>query len=270
MINFHLVKGELKQNIKNLLIWMFVVLVFTLLVMAFFPSIKNAGADLSKLLESMPQGLLNGMGMDDRMMTTSLGFYKVYYGVYIVVIMGIYLFFLGATIFTKEEARHTIEFMMSKPLSRKSYFFSKCFSTFILFLIMVVAQAIFALISLSYADSEPMNIRVFLVLHVHGSALLFFFLTLGVLSSVLLNPLVNFMGIAVGIVFGSYMVNALAQGAPDLEWLGYLSPFYYANFDISNPNYALQPIAVVTKLIIGIVLVYFAYSRFKRRDFLTL
>lgn len=182
MINKHLISGELKQSFKNLSIWTGVALVFTLLVMAFFPSIKDAGDDLAKLLESMPEGLLRGMGMDELMMTSSIGFYKVYYAVYIVVIMGIYVFSTGAGTFAKEEANQTIEFIMSKPIDRKNYFFSKCCSVIILYFLMVFVQAIFAFVSLLFADNVPLESKTFIVLHAHGAALLFLFLSLGVLS----------------------------------------------------------------------------------------
>lgn len=270
MINRHLIRGELRQNIKNLSIWTGVALAFTLMVMAFFPSVKEAGKDLANLLESMPEGLLRGMGMDELMMTSSIGFYKVYYGIYIVVILGIYLFSTGASIFAKEEANQTIEFIMSKPISRKNYFFSKCGSLLILYLLIVLIQALFAFISLSFADSEPLDYNTFIVLHAHGGALLFFFMSLGVLSSVLVHPRVNFMGIAVGVVFGSYLINALSQGAPDLQWLGYISPFYYTDFNVAKPNYEFNFISSCSKILLGIILIYIAFKRFERRDFLTL
>lgn len=270
MINKHLIRGELKQNFNNLSIWTGVALAFTLMVMAFFPSIKEAGDDLAKLMESMPEGLLRGMGMDEIMMTSSIGFYKVYYGVYIVVIMGIYLFSTGASAFAKEEANQTIEFIMSKPIDRKNYFFSKCCSVFILYLMIVLIQAIFAYISLSFADTEPLDSKTFIVLHTHGASLLFFFLSLGVLSSVFVNPRVNFMGIAVGVVFGSYLINALAQGATDLQWIKYISPFYYADFDVTNPDYGLNIISSISKIVLGVTMILIAFSRFEKRDFLTL
>jgi ABC-2 type transport system permease protein len=270
MISKHLITGELKQHKKGFFIWTGVTLIFTLLVMAFFPSIKEAGDDLTKLLESLPQGLLTGMGMDEMMMTKSLGFYKVYYAVYILVIMGIYLLSIGASIFTKEESKHTIEFLMSKPISRKSVFLSKCTTVLILFIGISLIQGAFAYFSLSFADSDPLDLNSFITMHMHGAALLFLFFALGILGSVFINPMTNFMGIAVGVGFGSYLISALAQGAAEYSWIGYFSPFYYADFDISNPDYSINFLTVGLKIIIGIVLMITAYFRFLKKDFLTL
>lgn len=270
MINKHLIIGELKQHKKGFFIWTGVTLIFTLLVMAFFPSIKEAGDDLTKLLESLPQGLLTGMGMDEMMMTTSLGFYKVYYAVYILVIMGIYLLSTGANIFTKEESKHTIEFLMSKPISRKSVFLSKCLTVLFLFLGITIIQGAFAYFSLSFADTEPLDIHTFITMHIHGAALLFLFFSLGVLGSVFIHPLTNFMGFAVAVVFGSYLISALAQGAADFSWIGYISPFYYADFDISKSDYGINYLTILVKIILGIVFMTSAYFRFLKKDFLTL
>ncbi len=270
MINTHLIASEVKVNFKNLMIWTGVVVAFTVLIMAFFPSIQMAGDDLTALLDSLPEGLLKGMGMDEFMMTTGLGFYRVYYGIYIIIIMGVYCFSTGAGIFTKEEAKHTIEFIMSKPISRLEYFFSKSISAFVLYFLLVLIQAIIALLAITWLDTETIDISRFVALHMHGAALLFFFMALGIVSSVVINPTMNFMGLGVGLVFGTYLIDALAQSSTDLEWIGYISPFYYTDFNVTDAGYQFNAISTSIFFLLGLGLTILASRLFLRRDFLTL
>jgi ABC-2 type transport system permease protein len=266
-MNKNLFKGVLSQNLKGFIIWTSIVFAITSLAMAFYPTISEAGDEIAKLLETMPKGLLKGMGMDESMMSTSLGFYKIYYGVYLVVIMGIYLFSTGAGLFAKEETNKTIEFIMSKPLSRNSYFASKVYALLGLYLAMVIIQAGFAFLAITVAAPGSFEISSFITLHVHGAFLLLIFLSLGIFMAMLVHPQTNFMGVGVGIVFGSYFLNALSQGSPDLEWIGYFSLFYYADFEVMRPDYSINLIVVLIFVAISVLLTLYGSVLFKKRDF---
>ncbi len=101
-MNKNLFFKELKRNRKNFLIWTAIIIGFTLMVLAIFPSMQEMGKEMESLMSSLPPEIMKAMGMDANTWSNILGFYSTYFGIYIVVLMSIYTTSKATGIVSKE------------------------------------------------------------------------------------------------------------------------------------------------------------------------
>jgi ABC-2 type transport system permease protein len=266
MINYNLYTKEIKRNRKNLITWSLIVIGFTFLILAIFPSMADMGDDITKMMDKLPEEVGKALGMDSQTWSSITGFYSTYYGIYIILLVGIFTTSTGATIISKEEKDGTSEFLMTKPISRKTIFMTKMMSLLTLTLIIYAVQTIFAIIGFASFGGGKVDWIGFAIMHTHGLALILFFTTTGVLLSMFFKPKKNFMGMVVGIIFGSYFLDAMSKAASSVEWLGYISPFHYLDFAVTSDNYSVNIFGASTMVALGVGLLFFAFKTYSKRD----
>ena len=257
---------ELKRGRKTFFIWTAIVIAFTVMVLSIYPFMQGMGDDLTNMMRNIPDELRKAIGMDEQTWASILGFYSTYFGIYIVLLSGIYTMSTGATILSKEEKEKTAEFLLTRPISRSSVFSTKMMSLFTLTAAIIVLQTIVAAFSFSVASETSVNWENFATMHIHGAVLILFFTALGVLLSMFLNPKTNFMGLVFGIIFGSYFLNAMSKATEATEWMGYISPFNYVDFNVGDPNYGVNVWGAITLIILGTVCIIFARFKYEGRD----
>lgn len=263
---WNLYNKELKRNFRNLSIWTFVVVFLTLTTMAMYPYVKDMGDSMAGMMKMMPQGMLKAFGIDPQMWSSILGLYNAYYGFYLVLLMGIFSGTNGANALAKEQRDKTSEFLFAQPFTRKEIFVTKMWTVLTLLVLIFGIQMLFTCLGIFiFADGQA-DWSIFGIMHIHGFFLLLFFTCMGVMLSVLLRPKLNFMGVIVGIVFGSYFLDAISKAIEQVSWLGYLSPNNYLNFNIFTPNYGLNIPAIVFFFTLSMILVFVSYFIFKRKD----
>ena len=265
-MNGNLYTKELKRNRRNLVIWSAIVIVVTIVVMSVFPYMKNMGEEMVKMMSKLPEGMVKAMGIDERTFHTILGMYNSYYGVYIIVLLSIYTSSTGATIISMEEKNKTAEFLLTKPISRKNIFVTKLLVLFTLTFTAFFVQTITALIFVIAIGEEHVKWSVFTTMHTHGLILILLFTCVGLVLSMLIKPKKNFMGMTVGIVFGSYFLYTIAKVADTASWIGYISPFHYLDFSVTDPNYSINFSQVGIMLFVSILLMIVSYKIYEKKD----
>jgi len=264
-MNKNLFFKELKRNRKNFLIWTAIIIGFTLMVLAIFPSMQEMGKEMESLMSSLPPEIMKAMGMDANTWSNILGFYSTYFGIYIVVLMSIYTTSTATGIVSKEEKDRTSEFLLTRPLSRKVIFTSKIYSLGILTLGVFLLQSIFAFVLVT-VFGEEVNYSKLGVMQINGLFLILFFTSLGVLISMNVQPKKNFMGIVVGLTFGSYFLNALSKSTDAISWLGYFSPFHYMDFNVTDSNYSVNWISAIVMMTIAFITLYISMNQYNKKD----
>ena len=268
-MNINLFSKEFKRNRKTLLVWSAIVIGFTILVLSLFPFMKNMGDEMAGMMSELPEGMTNAMGINAQTFNSILGMYNTYYGVYIIVLLAIYTTSTAATIISKEEKDKTAEFLLTKPISRKNIFGTKLSTLFTLSFAAYIVQTITAFIFVFINGEESLKWSVFVTMHFHGLILILFFTCIGLFLSMLIGPKKNFMGLAVGIVFGSYFLNAISKVADSVNWIAYISPFHYLDFEVNDPNFSINYPQVGIILFISILLVIVSYKIYEKKDIST-
>ncbi|MBN4071271.1 ABC transporter permease subunit [Crocinitomix catalasitica] len=264
-MNSNLYFKELKRNRKNLITWSLIVIGFTFMVLSLYPHMSGMGDEMTKMMSKLPAELSKAFGLDENTWQSILGFYSTYYGIYIVVLMGIYTASAAATILSKEERDGTSEFLLSKPISRKNIYSTKLLVLLTLILIIYFLQMFAALIGFSVFSETTLDWNTLLVMHAHGFILVAFFSCCGMLISFFFRPKKNFMGMVVGIVFGTYFLSAMGKSADSISWIGYFSPFHYLDITANSSN-SVNYSGGLCILVLGAGMLYFGYLLFKRKD----
>jgi ABC-2 type transport system permease protein len=230
---------------------------------------KGMGDEMAIMMSKMPEGMTKAMGINDQTFNSILGMYNTYYGVYIIVLLSIYTASTGTTIISKEEKGKTAEFLLTKPISRKNIYFTKLLTLFTLTFAAYIVQTITAFIFVTVLGEDQVKWSVFVAMHTHGFILILFFTCIGLFLSMLIKPKKDFMGMTVGIVFGSYFLNTVAKAADSMSWMAFISPFNYLDFNVSEPDYGINFTGVVMMVLVSILLLIISYKVYKKKDIST-
>ena len=182
-MNGNLFKLELGRNRKNLIIWSSIVVAFTVLILAIFPSMKDSMIVFAKM-EAIPDEMFKGLGVNPADFTHILGFYTTYYGIYIIGLAGVYAGSTGANLFSREERDRTAEFLYTKPMTRATVFSSKVAALYTLVVAIFVIQSIAATTGIiAFNGEEELPWDSYIPMQVHGFVMLLFFAALGMFIS---------------------------------------------------------------------------------------
>lgn len=257
--------GELKRNRKNALIWTSIVLAFTLMILSIFPSFSHMGEDMVKLMSSLPEEYAKAFGMDEATWSSIIGFYATYYGIYITLLMGIFTASTGAVIIGKEERDGTAEFLLTRPISRGVVAKTKLAVLGALFILLFSVQSVVAVVGMNIFGSDIAWDAMF-AMHVHGFFLIAFFTAAGVLMGSMLSVKLNFMGPVVGLIFGSYFLNAIASASEAVDWLAYLSPYHYMPLTLDQGRLEISTMSCAGFSVATVLMLWVAYKRYLKKD----
>ena len=107
---------ELKANLKSLLIWGGIVILFVSIGIAKF-SAYEGNPEMLAILDQMPPALLEAFNFDAFNLTTITGFLGVMF-IYFALLLSISAAMWGSDIISKEERDRTVEFSLTLPIPR--------------------------------------------------------------------------------------------------------------------------------------------------------
>lgn len=265
-------KMEVKRGMKSLMIWSIVCILLVILFMSMFPSMRDSGMMelVDTKLGALPPAMLEAFNLTDAPDFSKLNEYFAYVFQYIVIAGCIYAGILGAKALIQEESEGTIEFLYAQPASRAKIVTMKLFSSLVLFTLFVVIMSIasnaMALV-VKPSDVEVINVAMDLKLMFSGFFLIgLVFMSIGFLTSVIIKNLRLAMPISVGLFFVTYLFGIFSGMIEQLEFLKYLSPFYYA-VPSEILKHGFETVNIVLSFIIIIISIAATYFIYRKKDF---
>lgn len=266
MINATLYLKELKRNRKHFGIWLLIIALFTLFVMAFYPSFEQMGGAMEQMMQGLPEGMTRAFGMDVSAFKNILTYYALYYGMHIMVLSSIFTIVMASNIISKEEREGTADFLLTRPLWRSEIALSKLAAFTTYFLLFFCFQVAITVAGFTFIIDEPVNWHKFTILNGYGLMLNICFAGLGFLFSVLTRRGRSVTAAATAMVIGGFIIQALSRISPDTEWIGWISPFKYADFEVIPYNYGWEWWRVLILLGIGLGGIVATFLVFRRKD----
>lgn len=257
-------KQELRMKIKSIIIWSLSLVGFIIFYMAFFPSIAHDSAALDSIMNSLPEEMLQALGVGDGMSISNLiGYFTLTFAMMHLAI-AIQSANYGFSILTEEERELTADFLMSKPVSRSKIYFSKFFAAFLSLLITSIFVGIGSFVALELFNGDnTYSIKDVLILLLTVPVFQLMFLSLSMLISLFFRKVRSVLSLSMGFAIGLYVVNSV-RGIVDSELLGYFTPFYYfePRVILKNGEYDLK-LFLISIIIIFISLVgsYYIYNK---------
>ena len=262
-----LIKVEFKRNLKSFILWAVIISGLAALELFLFPAFEDSFDGMESFLDMFPQAFLEAFGMGEGGLdiTTIYGWFGIEAYLFVTLIGGSYAAILGGSILSKEEDEKTIEFLMSKPISRSHVFFGKVIVVGINILLLNVVMSIVLLISFSVlADLE---VVVWLLYSFAPIILHIIFASLSLLISIFVTKSRIVLSISLGIVLGMYVVKLISTLTDAGEFLKYFTPYEYIDAEMLYQDHMIKPLYLLLSIGIVAISLVSAWRLYMKKDF---
>ena len=256
---------EFKMNFRSVISWSIALFLLISVFMSIFPSFANEAESLNEMLAEMPKEYLMAFGLDGIDMSTVLGFFGMAI-LFCQLCAAIQAANYGFGLVSVEERELTADFLLSKPVGRTKIMTGKFLAALTSLAItnIVVWISSFVFISI-FRDGKPYDTQTLVLLLLTIAFLQLFFLTVGMLLSLLTRRIRSVTPYSMGFVFGLYVLSAFS-GMIGGGKLSNITPFkhFEANYIVTNAAYDVPLVLVSVSLIV--VSVIGSYKLYAKRE----
>lgn len=254
---------ELRSRLNSVITWSLSISAIILIFFSFFSVFADQAALMNEVLANFPAQLRAAFGMDTRDLATVLGYYSFIF-LFVQLCLAIQAGSYGFGLVSIEESELTADFLLSKPVSRAQVLTSKllaaltslAITNLVVWVISFVAITIFR----GEYEYEPGTLLLLLL-----SIVIFqlFFLSLGLVISLLVKRVRSVTPYALGLGFGAYVLSAFSGMLGDVT-LELITPFkhldaaYIARYGEYDTPLVLANVAVS---LIALAASYWLYIR---------
>lgn len=265
---FEIIKWELERRKVTIFWWTIGSIVLTATILTLYPPIRDQAAQMNQVINQLPPELRNlkagginkiDVGNPEQFLNSQL-FYATLPIIWIILSIT-----RGNSILGKEETDHTLELLLSRPISRIRLLLAKAMSLFFEMLIVGGLTTILVLVLCPIFDLHVANSRLISV----SFFTLIFCLSFGYIVFVLnaISQTTRKIATIIGVVasFGGYILSSFSGLTDWLQQLIKIFPFHYfsplsiLNGDVSK-GLVLYLVAIY---VFGTIL---AIAGFNRRD----
>jgi len=256
---------ELRQNRKSILTWSTGLVVVIFIFFSLFTSFTKDAALMNDVLARFPEELRDAFGLGNLDLSSVEGYYAFSF-VFCQLLMAIQAAGYGFGLLSADETELRADFLLSKPVSRANVLTSKLTAALLSLLItdLVLAAATFSAIALFRGGMSYKPAAIGLVL-LGGALFQLVFLSVGLLLSLLVRKIHSVTPYALGLAFGTYVLNAFSGVFQDVK-LELLTPFKHFDPGYIVRYQALDRPFVLADLAIIVISIGLSYWLFYRRD----
>ncbi len=258
-------KQEFRMNLKSVVTWSIWVAVFIFLYTAALSSIATDAALLNEMMANFPEELLIAFGMQGLDMSTVLGSYSFVF-LFTQVLLAIQAANYGISLVSVEERELTADFLLAKPVARTTIMTSKLLSALTGLTITNAVAWISSFVAINlFKNGRAFETMPLILLLLSIVVFQLFFLSVGILISLLVKRVRSVTPYAMGLAFGMYILSAFGGMMGDVK-LELITPFKHfdPNYIINNGAYDM-PLVMITVVVI-IVSIVGSYVLYNRRD----
>lgn len=258
-------KHEFRIRLKSVIIWSISVAALVFVFFSFFSIFAEQAELMKQMLAKFPKELLIAFGMDRTDYSTVLG-YIAFYFLFVQLCLAIQAGNYGFGLVSIEENELTADFLLTKPVSRVKILTSKLLAAFASLLVTDLVFWVSTFIAISiYNGGREYNFPTLLLILFGIVIFQLFFLSVGLVISLLVKRVRSVTPYSLGLAFGAYVINAFSGVFGDVK-LELITPFKH--FD---PTYIVQNNAYDTPLVllnvtITLVSLVASYWLYIRRD----
>jgi ABC-2 type transport system permease protein len=255
---------ELKANLRSLLIWGGIAILFVVLGFSEF-SAYEGNPELLAILDTLPPAMLSAFNIEAFNLTTITGFFGVMF-TYFGLLLSIAAAMWGSDIISKEERDKTVEFFLSLPVTRSRVVTAKIFAAVVncIALLLITWGAAIVGATLYQPDSEFYSFLSLSMLALFIMQMIF--LAVGIFLGCAMKQYKRASSAAVAVLLGTYFMSIISGLNDNLEFLKYFSPFKYFNPATLLHESKIDLTFVWLSAGIVAVLIVGAYVSYSRRD----
>lgn len=252
---------EFKMSFKSVITWSVSLTMLLLTFISLYSSFAKDAEILNEAMAQMPPELLTAFGMTGIDMSTVLGFYSLIF-LFCQLCLAIQAANYGFGLVSVEERDMTADFLLAKPIGRANILTYKLLAAFTGLTItnLVVWVSSFVFINL-FRDGRPYEIKPLLLLLSSIVVFQLFFLTVGILISLLMKRVRSVTSASMALAFGMYVLSAFG-GMLGADTFDLITPFkhFEASAIITNAAYdvplVMISVAVILMSLVGSYVLY--------------
>jgi ABC-2 type transport system permease protein len=255
---------ELKANLRSLIIWGVIVVLFVTVGFSKF-SAYYENPQMLAILDSMPPALMAAFNMQAFNLTTVSGFFGLMFS-YFALLLSIAAAMWGSDIISKEERDKTVEFSLTLPVTRSRLVTAKTLAALLncIGLLLITWGASLFSAAQYQPDSAFYTFLAWCMLALFILQLIF--LAIGIFLGCAMKRYKLASSVAVSVLLGTYFLSVISGLSKDLDFLKYLSPFKYFDANLLLRESRMDLTFVGLSLAIILVCMVGAYLAYARRD----
>ncbi len=256
-------KNEIKQ-IKNITMICTIILavLITLMLPVYIQMVTGAG---SGPVENLNTNLFNeSLGTSIEILSTPLGMYS-FLTFFILFATSIYGMNLGLGIMTKEYKQSSADFLMTKPFSRTSIYYSKLVAGALSIIIIGSFYLIASFGAMKLATDDEIRILTLILIALPTILVPLLFLFLGMLFGTIFPKIRTTIIISTGIVFLTYANGSMSRFV-GIGILEYLSPLHYFNGATVIMNNSYETKFILMFLLLCVLFILIGHHIFQNKD----
>lgn len=257
-----IIKHELRQGRKSLIIWTASIAFLLVICVFMFPEMKGEMDGVTDMFASMGS-FTEAFGMDRLNFGTFIGFYAIECGNVLGLGGAFFAALLAISALAKEEKNRTAEFLLSHPVSRAQIVTEKLVAVVIQVLIMNIITCFLSVASVAVIG-EAIPWKEMILLHL--SYLLMQLEISGICFCISAFLSRGSLGIGLGIAIMMYFLNLVANISDSAEFLTYITPFSYTEGADIVTEGGLNAVLICIGMAYTAVCITLAYYKYCRKD----
>ncbi len=255
---------ELKANLKSLLIWGVIVILFVWVGISKFSAYYN-NPEMLAVLDSLPPALVAAFSFEGFNLTTVTGFFGLMFSYY-ALLLSIAAAMWGSDIISKEERDKTVEFSLTLPVTRSRLVTAKTLAALVNCIGLLLITWGISLVSAQSYQPDAAFYRFLALCMLALFIMQLIFLAVGVFLGCAMKRYKRASAVAVSLLLGTYFLSVVSALNKDLDFLKYFSPFKYFDAGVLLRESRIDVTFVGLSLAIILVSMVGAYLTYARRD----
>ena len=264
-MNANIYKHEFRARLKSVIVWSLALAFLVVFFFSLFPVFAEQAALMNDMLARFPPELVAAFGMDTMDLSSVLGFYSFLF-LFVQLCVAIQASNYGFGLVSIEESELTADFLLSKPVSRTQILTSKLLAalTSLTITTLAVWGSSFAAIAL-FRGERTYEFRTLLLLLLSIAIFQLFFLSVGLVISLLVKRVRSVTPYALGLGFGTYVLSAFSGVFGDVK-LELIMPFKQFDAAAIVARGAYDTPLVLLNGAVSLVSLAVSYWLYLRRD----
>ena len=256
---------EFRTRLKSVIIWSVSITALIVFFSSMFTIFADQAALMNEFLAKYPPALREAFGMDRMDLATVLGFYSFVF-MFVQLCLAIQASNYGFGLVSIEENEMTADFLLSKPVSRSQVLISKLLAALTSLTItnLVVWVTSFTVIAL-FRGEHTYESGTLILLLLGIVIFQLFFLSVGLVVSLMVKRVRSVTPYALGLGFGMYVLSAFSGIFGDVK-LELVTPFKHLDAPYIVQHGAYNTPLVLLNIAVTLIALTASYWLYTRRD----
>jgi len=256
-------RQEFKMNSKSVATWSVAIAVLIWVYMALFPPVAKDAELLNEMMAKFPEALLTAFGLNGINLSTVLGYYSFVF-LFVQICLAIQAANYGFSLVSIEEREWTADFLLSKPIGRTQILTSKLLAALSG---LTLTNAVVWISSLGciemFKGTRTYEIKPLLLMLASIAIFQLFFLSVGLVVSLLVKRIRSVTPYSMALAFGMYVLSVFGDMLGE-NILEKITPFkhFEPRYIVQHGAYDLSLVLFsASVIVISLVSSYMLYTR---------